>query len=291
MKLSGILLLSTLSIICAGQSGKVSEHLTMKSKILNKDVNYSLYLPPDYESSKRNYPVVYLLHGFTDNDNGWLQFGEVNRYADNAINSGEIPPMIIAMPDGGVTWYLNNYDGSVRYEDFFIQEFIPFIDATYRTRPLKEYRGIAGLSMGGYGSLLNSLKHPDMFAACSALSSGVHTDEDIINMPDDGYERIYKNLFVKSGTKGKDRLSENWYRNSIVSLVQKNPIEEIKKVRFYLDCGDDDFLYRGNSTLHIAFRDRGIPHEFRIRDGGHSWEYWRTGITDALTFIGQSFRR
>src|SRR5882672_4068109 len=226
MKLSGILLLSTLSIICAGQSGKVSEHLTMKSKILNKDVNYSLYLPPDYESSKRNYPVVYLLHGFTDNDNGWLQFGEVNRYADNAINSGEIPPMIIAMPDGGVTWYLNNYDGSVRYEDFFIQEFIPFIDATYRTRPLKEYRGIAGLSMGGYGSLLNSLKHPDMFAACSALSSGVHTDEDIINMPDDGYERIYKNLFVKSGTKGKDRLSENWYRNSIVSLVQKNPIEE-----------------------------------------------------------------
>lgn len=290
-KIFGTIVLAWSLQFCFAQSGKISEHLPVKSKILNKDVNYTIYLPPDYESSHRNYPVVYLLHGYTDNDTGWLQFGEVNRYADKAIASGEIPPMIIVMPDAGVTWYVNNFDGSVRYEDFFVQEFVPFIDATYKTRATREYRGISGLSMGGYGALLYSLKHPEMFAACAAFSSGVNTDEDIANMQDESYDRVYKNLYAKVGTKGKDRLTESWYQNSIVALMQKKSVDEIKKVRFYLDCGDDDFLYRGNSTLHITMRDRSIPHEFRIRDGAHNWEYWRTGITDGLRFIGQSFRR
>ena len=285
------IILGLLPALCLAQSGKIMEHLTLKSKVLNKDVNYTIYLPPDYESSKRSYPVVYLLHGYTDNDTGWLQFGEVNRYADKAIASGEIPPMIIAMPDGGVSWYINSFDGAVKYEDFFVTEFIPFIDATYRTRPTKEYRGISGLSMGGFGAMLHALKHPELFAACAALSSGVNTDEEIINMPDENYDRVFKNLYAKIGTKGKDRLTEAWYQNSVISLFQKKPAEEIKKVRWYLDCGDDDFLYKGNSTLHIVLRDQKIPHEFRIRDGAHTWEYWRNGITDALKFIGISFKR
>lgn len=277
--------------IAMGQPGKVSEHLAIKSKILGKDVNYTIYLPADYESSHRNYPVVYLLHGYTDNDNGWLQFGEVNRFADKAIASGEIPPMIIVMPDGGVAWYVNNFDGTVKYEDFFIQEFIPYIDATYRTRPTREYRGISGLSMGGYGSLIQSLKHGDMFTACAALSSGVVTDDELLKMPDDNFNNVFKNIFAKTGTKGKDRLTDTWYQNSVISLMEKKSVDDLKKVRWYLDCGDDDFLYKGNSTLHILMRDRGIPHEFRIRNGAHNWEYWRTGITDALKFVGESFRR
>ena len=286
-----LLLLMLPSWLIKAQNGKVMEHLSLKSKVLNKDVSYTIYLPPDYESSRRYYPVVYLLHGYTDNDNGWLQFGEVNHFADKAINSAEIPPMIIVMPDGGVSWYINNVDGSVKYEDFFATEFIPFIDATYRTRPVREYRGISGLSMGGFGSMLMALKHPDLFSACAALSSGVITDEEVVNMPDDRYDVVFKNLYAKTGTKGKDRLTDAWYQNSVISLFQKRPLDDIKKVKWYLDCGDDDFLYKGNSTLHIQLRDLKIPHEFRIRDGGHTWEYWRTGITDALKFIGNGFRR
>jgi S-formylglutathione hydrolase FrmB len=273
------------------QSGKVMERIAIKSKVLGKDVNYTIYLPPDYETSHRNYPVVYLLHGYTDDDTGWLQFGEVNRYADQGIASGEIPPMIIVMPDGGVTWYLNYFDGSVKYEDFFTTEFIPMIDATYRTRPSREFRGIAGLSMGGYGSLLYSLKHPELFSSCAALSSGVHTDEEMVSMSNENYDHVWKNLFAKVGTKGKDRLTDAWYQNSPITLFQKKPLEELKKVRWYFDCGDDDFLYKGNSTMHILLRDRTIPHEFRIRDGEHTWVYWRTGITDALKFIGKGFNR
>ena len=284
-------LLLVLPLISVAQTGKVMEHQVLKSKILNKDVHYTIYLPPDYSTSDRRYPVVYLLHGFTDDDRAWLQFGEVNHYADKAIATGEIPPLIIITPDAGVTWYVNYHDGSVKFEDFFVQELIPFMDAMYKTKPSREYRGVSGLSMGGYGSLLLSLKYPELFSACAALSSGVYTDEEIVNMPDADYENDFKNIFVKTGRKGKERLTDAWYQNSIISLMQKKPMDDLKKVRWYLDCGDDDFLYKGNSTLHIVMRDREIPHEFRIRDGEHNWSYWRTGITDALVFIGKSFSR
>ncbi|MCR4396427.1 MAG: esterase family protein, partial [Candidatus Saccharicenans sp.] len=110
-------------------NGQVLEGLTVQSKILGKEVRYTIYLPPDYQTSSRRYPVVYLLHGYTDNDTGWLQFGEVNLTADRAIAERQIPPMIIVMPDGGVSWYINDYQNKVRYEDFFFQEFIPYIDA------------------------------------------------------------------------------------------------------------------------------------------------------------------
>src|SRR5580693_4709854 len=135
-----ILGLIPLSVLA--QSGKVVEHLTIKSKILNKDVAYTIYFPPDYESSRRSYPVVYLLHGYSDDDTGWLQFGEVNRLADKAIAEGTIPPMIIIMPNGDSSFYINSYDGKEKYEDFFVSEFIPAIEKTYRIKGEKRFRGV-----------------------------------------------------------------------------------------------------------------------------------------------------
>lgn len=269
--------------------GRVLESLSIASKILGKEVKYSVYLPYDYETSARRYPVVYLLHGYTDNETAWVQFGEVNQAADKAIAMGEIPPMIIVMPDAGVTWYVNDYKGKERYEDMFFQEFIPYIDSHYRTRPQKEFRGIAGLSMGGYGTLLYAFHHPDMFAACVAFSAGVWTDDEIINMDEGFYNKVCLPLY---GTdKNNGRISDHWKKNSILELAATMPKEEIEKVRIMLDCGDGDFLYKGNSMLHITLSDRKIKHEYRVRDGEHNWTYWRTGITDGLKFIGQSFHR
>ena len=145
--------------------------------------------------------------------------------------------------------------------------------------------------MGGFGSLLYSVKHPELFSACAALSSGVFTDEELIDMPAENYDRVFKDLYAKAGTLGKNRLTDAWYQNSVISLMQKKSPDELNKVRWYLDCGDDDFLYKGNSTLHILMRDRKIVHQFRIRDGDHTWEYWRSGITDALKFIGENFTK
>src|SRR5690242_7183207 len=112
--------------VFAQSTGKVLEEETIKSNILGRDVRYTVYLPADYDISQRSYPVVYLLHGFTDDNTGWLQFGEINRYADKAIADGTIPPMIIIMPNGDSSWYINSYDGKENYEDFFIKEFMPY---------------------------------------------------------------------------------------------------------------------------------------------------------------------
>ena len=288
-----VLLLSALFLfqcVIAQPTGKVIEEKTIKSVLMGKTVKYTVYLPADYEKSERNYPVVYLLHGYTDDNTGWLQFGEVNRYADQAIAAGTIPPMIIVMPNGDSSFYINSYDGKEKYEDFFVKEFMPAIEKTYRIKAEKKYRGIAGLSMGGFGTLIYSLKYPELFAAAAPLSAAVFDDNAIENMPDKSYDATFAQLFGR-GLKGKDRLNKSWYDNAILKIVDSKSVDDLKKVRYWIDCGDDDFLTKGNCLLHIALSDKKVPHVYRVRDGAHNWTYWRTGITDALQFIGDSFRQ
>ena len=287
------LVLFLIAALCShaqSTSGKLLESLSMESKILKKAVNYCIYLPPGYDISQRSYPIVYLLHGYTDNETGWVQFGEAHLAADQAIASREIPPMIIVMPDAGVTWYINDHEGKVRYEDMFFQEFIPFIESQYRVRAKKEFRGIAGLSMGGYGSLIYALKHPDLFAASAPLSAAIYTEEEVVNHEQERWDRI-ESVMYGSGVTGEDRITDHWKANNPLHIAQHSDLEKLKTVRYYFDCGDDDFLYKGNAAAHVLFRELEIPHEFRIRDGAHNWTYWRTGIVDALKFIGESFHR
>ncbi len=284
------IILCTITTAYAQPAGKVYETRVVKSSILERDVRYSIYLPADYETSDRKYPVVYLLHGYTDDNTGWLQFGEVNRYADKAIADGAIPPMIIVMPNGDSSWYINSYDGKERYEDFFVKEFMPSVEKTYRIKAEKKYRGVAGLSMGGYGTLIYALKYPELFAAAAPLSAAVFDDTAVVNTPADRYDGIFGQLYGRN-LKGRDRLNKDWYDNSVLKMVEKKSAEELRKVRYWIDCGDDDFLTKGNCLLHIALSEKKIPHEYRVRDGAHTWTYWRTGITDALKFIGDSFHQ
>ena len=272
-------------------AGQVLEGLKLPSKVLGQDVAYAIYLPPDYASSTRRYPVVYLLHGYTDDESGWIQFGEINMAADRAIADREIPPMIIVMPDGGVSFYVNDAAGKVRWEDMFVQELIPHIDSAYRTRPSAEFRGVAGLSMGGWGTLIYAFRHPELFAAGAAFSAAVWSDEEIADMKQDRWDKLLGPMFGATGRAGKDRLTPHFRNYSPLDLARSLPEDSLKKVRYYVDCGDDDFLIKGNCALHAALVDRKIPHEFRVRDGGHTWSYWRTGIVDGLKFIGQSFHR
>ena len=274
----------------AQPAGKVIEEQNIKSDILKRNVKYAIYLPADYETSNRSYPVVYLLHGYGDDHTGWLQFGEVNRYADKAIAEGKIPPMIIVMPDAGATFYINSYDGKQNYEDFFFKEFMPGVEREYRIKASKKYRAVAGLSMGGFGTLVYSLKHPEMFSAAAALSAAVRSDDDFMAITDARWAEVYSKVFGPD-LKGSERLNATWKNNSILGLVQSKTTDELKTVRYWIDCGDDDALSKGNSLLHIALAEKKVPHEFRIRDGAHTWTYWRTGITDALEFIGDSFRQ
>lgn len=284
------LLWTALAATCFAQQGIVKESLKVKSATLGKDVEYNIYLPSDYETSTRRYPVLYLLHGYTDDETAWTQFGEANRIADQLLQSGEITPMIIVMPDAGVSWYVNSADGKVMYEDFFVKELIPHIDATYRTRSSREFRAVAGLSMGGHGSLIMAMKHPDLFVAAAPLSAGILTEDEIVAMPDENWDTVFGPPYGK-GLKAKERLTEHLFQNWILKIVETANADELKKVKYYIDCGDGDFLIKGNMALHAAMIDKKVPHEFRVRDGEHNWDYWRTALPDVFKFVTESFHR
>lgn len=276
-------------VVSAPQT-RLLESMIMNSSLMNQAVKYSIYLPPDYYTSNRRYPVLYLLHGYGDNETSWIQFGEADRIADMGIKEGEWPPMIIVMPNGGGSWFVNDYQNKVRYEDMFVQELIPHIDTMFRTRTQREFRALSGLSMGGFGSLTLAMHHPELFGSCAALSAGIRTDDGFMRIPDERYNLVFAPVF-SGPAKGEDRLTIAWKRNSPITLAKSAPESDLLNVRWYIDCGDDDALSVGNAMLHLALVDRKIPHEYRVRDGAHTWAYWRTGLPDALRFIAMSFHR
>jgi enterochelin esterase-like enzyme len=284
-KLLPLFFILTLSSIMMAQTGKVSDNLSMQSKILKMDRKYSIYLPPDYETSQRNYPVLYLLHGAGDDQTGWVQFGEVLTIADEAIKSGVATAMIIVMPDAsaGMRGYKNDVKGEWLYEDFFFQEFMPFIEKTYRIKAEKRYRAISGLSMGGEGTFIYALHHPELFSSACPLSAATMPKniEDLKNY------RLWQDI---EGITDADK--ESYFkRYSVLNLIENIPENQKKAVRWYIDCGDDDFLYEGNSLVHIAMRKKEIPHEFRIRDGGHNWTYWRASLPKVMEFVSMGFHQ
>jgi enterochelin esterase-like enzyme len=271
-----------------GQSGIVRDDLSMKSKILNSERKYAVYLPPDYTTSQRSYPVLYLLHGSGDDQTGWVQFGEVLHIANKAIEDGSATPMIIIMPDAntGRRGYSNDILGIWRYEDFFFEELIPYVEKTYRIKSEKRYRAIAGLSMGGEGSFTYALHHPEMFSSACPLSAATGP----LKLEDT--RKSLQRFFPTPIDNIPDSLVEAYYkRQSVLALIENFPDDKKKSVRWYIDCGDDDFLYEGNALIHIAMRKKDIPHEFRTREGGHNWTYWRAALPEVLKFVSDAFHQ
>ncbi|MBL7110874.1 MAG: esterase family protein [Bacteroidales bacterium] len=280
-----LFILIVISPLLTAQQGKVYDNLSMESKILGMERNYAVYLPPDYESSTRSYPVLYLLHGSGDDQTGWIQFGEVLRIADEAILEGTATPMIIVMPDAntGTRGYFNDIRGDWRYEDFFFEEFLPYVEQKYRIKGEKRYRAIAGLSMGGGGTYMYALHHPELFSSACPLSASCGP------LTPDEMDRYLERRGIEAAS---DEQKETYFkRHSALALVDAMTAEQLEQVRWYIDCGDDDFLYEGNSLVHIALRKKEVPHEFRIRDGGHTWTYWRKSLPEVLSFISDHFHQ
>ncbi len=274
-----------LSLNAFAQTGKVFDQLSHKSKILKTDRNFAIYLPPDYDTSQRSYPVLYLLHGAGDDQTGWVQFGEVLHIADKAISEGKITPMIIVMPDAFTNrlGYFNDIRGDWDYEDYFFKELMPYVEQSYRIKSEKRYRAIAGLSMGGGGSFIYALRHPELFSSACPLSAyiGPRTVEDVQN-----FAKNYMNFEV-------DTLSAQQYfpKHNVLSLIDNMTKEQIESVRWYIDCGDDDFLYEGNSLVYIALMKKEVKHEYRVRDGAHNWTYWRESLPEVLKFVSDAFHQ
>jgi len=288
-------LLITLVLLCVAgsmtwaQGGLVYETRTVKSEILKMDRSYSIYLPPGYNESDQSYPVLYLLHGSGDDHTGWVQFGQVQHIADKAIADGIAARMIIVMPDAntGTRGYFNVIQGNFNYEDFFFNELIPHIEKTYRVRTDRCYRAVAGLSMGGGGTIFYALHRPDLFAAAAPLSASTGNWD---------FEQYKQRASTNNAMAGiSEKQIEDYYNRHSIEGILNNASEEemrrIKSIRWYISCGDDDFLYEGNSRMHIVFRQLEIPHEFRIKDGGHTWTYWRMELPLVMEFISKSFNQ
>ncbi len=271
--------------VMPAQAGKVMDNLSMPSRILKMDRKFAVYLPPDYETSQRAYPVLYLLHGYGDDQTGWVQFGEVQHIADKAINEGRATPMVIIMPDAntGKVGYVNDVRGEWRYEDFFFEELMPYVEKIFRIKGEKNYRAIAGLSMGGEGTFIYALRHPELFSSACPLSAATGPD----NIEATGQYMLWPAVKGITGA-GREKYFNNY---SVLNLINNIQEKNRNAVRWYIDCGDDDFLFEGNSLVHIAMRKKEIPHEFRIRDGGHTWSYWRSALPAVLEFISMSFHQ
>ncbi len=258
--------------------GKI-EYKTSTSEILGEEREYAIYLPKDYEkNTDKSYPVLYLLHGGGGTHVDWPQSGRLADVVNPLIDANEAEEMIIVCPEAGKTFmnYFNNPDWM--YEDYFFQELIPHIESTYRVIADKQHRAIAGLSMGGQGTIVYAYHHPEMFCAAYSMS---------------GYLYRHDNLFwIDFNNPIQKKIHQLVEDNNCIKFVQNaspEKIEAMKTVNWFIDCGDDDFTFKANVEFILAMAEAGIPYQFRSRDGGHTWEYWHTALYLALPFVSNSF--
>jgi enterochelin esterase-like enzyme len=250
----------------------------MQSGILGCTKKYCVYLPQGYSDENRTFPVLYLLHGLTDTHTAWRDKGNVQDIVTEIIRSGKAQEMIIVMPDAGTAYdgYFNSAEW--RYEDFFFQEFIPHIESVYRIVPDRQHRAIAGLSMGGGGTTWYAINHSEMFSSAYAMSAlmGLVENSWITHDPD-----ARRRAFMESAVAN----------NNIAAIenATKEQCAEIASVRWFIDVGDDDFLFDNNMEFIKAMRTRRIPYQLRVREGGHTWQYWQEALYITLPFVSENF--
>ena len=250
------------------------------SKILGQDVPYNVYLPSGYDESK-SYPIIYLLHGLSDTYTCWDKKGRLKDVADELIGCGELRPVVIITPNAGDPDTRNIPKGYFNmpghnYEDFFFQEFLPYVEEKYNIVGDKEHRAIMGLSMGGGGSTVYSQRHPDMFSSCYSMSGWL--DE-----PEPGEDEPRDMLY-------QERLSV--HEHSAIAYLENADdatLEQLRSVKWFFDCGDDDFILDLTIDMYRQMRDHGVKSELRIRDGWHCWEYWHLALRLALPFASRNF--
>ena len=250
----------------------------MQSQVLGCAKKYCIYLPAGYGNEGKRFPVLYLLHGLTDTHTAWRDKGDVEEIASKIFASGKASEMVIVMPDAGTAFdgYFN-CEGWL-YEDFFFQEFIPHIEGKFRVIGDRQHRAIAGLSMGGGGATWYAMNHSDMFSSAYAMSAlmGMVENSWISNSPDDR-----RTVFIRSAIENSNIL--------YVKNATDSQRDDIAAVRWFIDVGDDDFLFDNNMEFVKEMRLRRIPYQLRVRDGGHTWKYWQEALWIALPFISDGF--
>jgi S-formylglutathione hydrolase FrmB len=264
----------------------------LNSKILKYPVHYCVYLPAGYDAgatprSPQRYPVLYFLHGLGDNEQTLFNSGGWT-LLDDLRQRNKIGDFLIVAPEGKRSFYINSADGSVRYSDFFLQEFIPVIESKYRVSNGRSNRAIGGVSMGGYGALRFAFSHPEMFSAVSAQSAALMTESpgelDAAEHSGAPQGKMLAAVF------GSPIEVPHWKNNSPFVLAQRNAAG-LRKMAIYFNCGQDDNygFEKGAAALHDQLLKEGVKHEYHPYPGDHSLTYFLAHFEEVLTFHSRAF--
>jgi enterochelin esterase-like enzyme len=246
-------------------------------------VKYSVILPENYYKSSEKYPVIYLLHGIGGDGESWIKRCNFNSLVDSLKDCKQISDFIYIMPDARNSYYINNYNKSYCYESFFINEFIPHIDSSFRTKPSATERSIMGLSMGGFGAVMLGLKYPDFFGSVISMSGALRDSASFVSLPQEKYNKLFSSVFGPELT-AQSRITPHWKYNSPYYLIDSTYANSLKKMSWYFDCASGDSLYPVNEIFHKLLMNYNIPHEFHSRPGNHNWAYWYYSSAKALIY-------
>jgi S-formylglutathione hydrolase FrmB len=263
------------------------DYKSFPSKLLGRELKYGVYLPPSYSSSpNKKYPVLYFLHGLFEDETRWSTRGQTDQIMNRMIAEGKIGEFIVAIPYGGTSFYTNTRDGSEKWEDAIVTEFIPLVESSYRINTTRATRGISGTSMGGYGALKIAMKHPDLFGSASAHSAVLLQDLSAAKVSAGRLQR-FQALFDK--IYGINQDLSYWEANNPMTLAKDT--KKLNGLKLYFDCGtEDDYGFDvGTRQLDEMLTKSGYAHESHLYPGRHGWDYAMQHTNESLLFHWKAF--
>ncbi|PMR74445.1 alpha/beta hydrolase [Billgrantia endophytica] len=264
------LLLSTPAL-----AGEVTHH-RFHSETLGRDYPYTLYLPEGYRESNLAYPILYLLHGSNGSERDWVERGSLRETADRLIRDGIIPPAVIVMP-GSESWWIDGHNEAARTA--FLEDLLPHVEETWQVVPLREWRGVAGLSAGGYGSINFALERPELFGAAAALSPASYYPFP----PANSSARRHPAFLDNEGGFDTELWERHHYRAHLDRYLESDLV-----VPLYLSAGNRDVY---NAEHHARLVHQALKHHqpglvpLEVLGGGHTWRVWRASLPRALDWM------
>lgn len=279
-----------------------------------------VYLPPSYDQSRTRYPVAYYLHGLTGNETNWVKAGRLNLIADSLVAAG-MREMIVVMPDGDDSWWMTAnslpdvpacrralpaYAGDAgtycvpwpHYDDYIAYDLVRFVDGKYRTRADRAHRGLAGLSMGGYGAMMLALQYPELFSAAASHSGVVWplewAPDGVVDRPsgsvDSTWQRVRAGAVGNSMSASFGRDTIAWFARDPAHLLDRAMARGATLPALKADCGTADPFLSGNRAFRDQLKARGVLLEYAEFPGAHDWNYWRAHVAESLTWLAGQLR-
>jgi len=265
----------------------IGEDESVESPALSGSLSYSLYLPPGYTPANGPYSVIYLLHGVGGDRHDWLNYGRLRETADRLIAERSIPPVLIVMPEGAVSWWVDSgdIDGPGNYDTAVDRDLVAGIERRYAVLSDARGRAIGGLSMGAFGALRFALRSPQRYAAAAGLSPALWARIKPDTPNDERLQRVFRGSF---GTPFHASRFVGMNPLSMIDALSK----ESSKPSLLLVVGSRDFpsLQSDTEELSVRLKRAGFATRYEMTEGGHDWQLWAAALPEVLRHLGGALR-